>query len=275
LLLLDNIDISKYKIFIHFHGYDASKLLFYKSYQKRIRKLLEHTNINPIFVAQNVKNRVERAIKKKLNGKVLYCGIKTGLFNPTNASVHNDTFIFLQVSSLVEKKGHIHTLRAFRLFIDNYANKCTYKKFKYIFTGDGNELNNILNEIKVLNLTSFIEYIGIVSPEKAVKLLNSADCFVHHSITPDDGNKEGIPTSIMEAMAMELPIISTWHSGIPELVENKVNGILVEEKNIYEYAKAMLDITNYPKRMSINRQKINSKFSYVIHNCELTKLYQS
>ena len=56
--------------------------------------------------------------------------------------------------------------------------------------------------------------------------------FVHHSITPQNGDEEGIPTSIMEAMLMKLPILTTYHAGIPELVKHGENGLLCKEKDV-------------------------------------------
>ena len=84
--------------------------------------------------------------------------------------------------------------------------------------------------------------------------------------------KEGIPNAIMEAMAMELPVISTWHAGIPELVEDGVNGYLIEERNVEAYAKRMLDILHW-KRIPANRFKIIEKFSIESHYKELTNIY--
>ena len=103
--------------------------------------------------------------------------------------------------------------------------------------------------------------------------MKQADVFVHHSITSSNGDQEGIPTALMEAMAMELPVISTIHSGIPELVQNGVNGYLVQEKDINTYAKKMSEALKLGKLLK-NREIINADFELTKHNEQLVQLYQ-
>ena len=104
------------------------------------------------------------------------------------------------------------------------------------------------------------------------KLLLEANAFVHHSITASNGDAEGLPNAIIEAMAMELPVISTWHAGIPELIEDGVNGYLVKEKDVDTYVKRMKDILEW-KYQPKNREKIVSHFSNEVHCQSLIKIY--
>ena len=88
----------------------------------------------------------------------------------------------------------------------------------------------------------------------------------------ENGDEEGIPNAIMEAMAMKLPILSTFHAGIPELVEHGVNGLLCEEKDIDSLATQMLEIQSWGK-LDKNRQKIIDEFNYESHNKKLLEFY--
>lgn len=81
---------------------------------------------------------------------------------------------------------------------------------------------------------------GALRPEEVVKVLETAHIYVQPSITAPDGDREGIPATLMEAMARGLPVIATRHSGIPELVEDGVSGILVDERDTSALAEAML-----------------------------------
>ena len=104
-------------------------------------------------------------------------------------------------------------------------------------------------------------------------MFENADYFIHHSIVDSRGDMEGIPNALMEAMAMELPVISSIHSGIPELVEDGVNGYLVKEKDVTNYAKRFEDILNFGY-LSINREKVIEKFELRAHKRILSQLYQ-
>ena len=93
-----------------------------------------------------------------------------------------------------------------------------------------------MNEYKKLvaaqKLSSKISFLGKLDQGEIITQMNKATVFVHHSVTSSSGDQEGIPNSILEAMSMELPILSTFHSGIPEAVEHKINGLLCEEYDV-------------------------------------------
>jgi glycosyltransferase involved in cell wall biosynthesis len=69
--------------------------------------------------------------------------------------------------------------------------------------------------------------------------MHEADVFLHHSVTATDGDQEGIPTVVMEAMATGLVVITTKHAGIPEIVEDGYTGFLVPERDIDGYFAAI------------------------------------
>jgi len=74
---------------------------------------------------------------------------------------------------------------------------------------------------------------------QTLALLEGAEIFILPSVTAGDGDMEGIPVSLMEAMARGMPVISTYHSGIPELVEDGVSGFLVPERDVVALARAI------------------------------------
>ena len=78
----------------------------------------------------------------------------------------------------------------------------------------------------------------------------------------------------MEAMALELPVITTWHSGIPELVEDGLNGFLIEEKDVDTYAEKMEEILSWGL-IPENREVILKTFSLDVHMNKLLNLYAS
>lgn len=269
--LLDNLNYtSKVPIFISFHGYDASQMLVRKVYINKLNKYLKHDNVIPICVSDFIKGNLIKAGVNLNKAEFLYYGINVDLFSPKPVKHGNDKFIFLQISSFNEKKGHIYTLQAFKLFLNKVEDKT---KYKLILAGGWYLFEQIKAEAAKMGLSEFIEFTGEITHQQAKELLSKADVFVHHSVTAKNGDTEGLPNAIIEAMAMELPVISTYHAGIPELVEHGVNGFLVQEKDIDAYANSMRNIVSW-KRLPHNRNKVIQKFSNQVHCQELMYIYQ-
>ena len=128
--------------------------------------------------------------------------------------------------------------------------------------------------VRNLGLEDHVIFTGLISHVEVEKLLAKTDVFVHCSITSNKGDEEGIPTAIMEAMAMRIPVISTFHSGIPELIKNKEHGILVEERNENEIANAFEDIIKKEfKTIDTHDYLINNKYDLNSHLEEIKRLY--
>ncbi len=270
IILLDNLKNTKCPVFVTFHGYDASEMLRKKSYIKKLNILFEKFKVTPLYVATETCKDLINAGVSMSHGKLLYCGINTDYFVPSATNLNeNEKFTFLQISSFAEKKGHTYTLKAFQKFLQSIENK---NKYRLILAGGGAFLEHIKNETKQLGLDDYVQFTGMITYKETFPLLQTANVFLHHSVTAMDGGKEGIPTSIMEAMAMELPVISTLHAGIPELVEDGVNGYLVHEKDIDAYARRMKDSITW-KKLPVNRQKVEALFSRRAHNKNLLDIY--
>ena len=91
-----------------------------------------------------------------------------------------------------------------------------------------------------------VHFTGFLSQEELLKLYYSCHIFLHPSEMPADENQEGIPNSILEAMATGMPVLATRHGGIPEAVENGRCGALVEERDYEALAAEMKKITRTP-----------------------------
>jgi glycosyltransferase involved in cell wall biosynthesis len=82
---------------------------------------------------------------------------------------------------------------------------------------------------------------GFLASEKLRELYYASHIFLHPSETGSDGNQEGIPNSMLEAMATGLPIFATDHGGIPEAIENGISGVLVPERDHEALSRALLE----------------------------------
>ena len=266
--LVQNLD-NKYSIpvIIHVHGYGGSQMLKKNSYVKELNRILNHNNRWLIIVSDLIEKRFQNF---NLSRSVrINCGINLELFDANNEAELPDQFVFLQISSLASKKGHVFSIKAFKKFLTKVENP---EKYKFVFTGYDSTNKFIKKLISDLNIENYVEILGFVKPKDVKNMLQKANVFLHHSVTPINGDEEGIPTAIMEAMAMKLPILSTYHAGIPELVKHGVNGLLCQERDIETLSNQMLEILSWNK-LDENRNTIEKHFNYQTHNELLLDFY--
>jgi len=97
---------------------------------------------------------------------------------------------------------------------------------------------------------------GLVKHGEALnKIISLADVFVHPSVTTKSNDKEGIPGALVEAMSSGLPVISTYHAGIPAVIESGKNGILIEERDDIKLAEHLVDLyQNNEKRKQLGEK---------------------
>jgi colanic acid/amylovoran biosynthesis glycosyltransferase len=147
---------------------------------------------------------------------------------------------FVQACRLIEKKGLRVSLRAFAKFAGRHP------AATFTIAGEGplrNELGRLAAELDVADKVFFP---GFISQNQLRELLYQSHIFLHPSEVGGDGNQEGVPNSMLEAMASGLPVFATAHGGIPEAIENGRSGILVEERDEEALASALLERTADP-----------------------------
>jgi glycosyltransferase involved in cell wall biosynthesis len=120
--------------------------------------------------------------------------------------------------------------------------------FRCRIIGGGELEKDLLAQIKKLGLQGVVELIGPKTQREVAELLSESDCYVQPSIVTPSGKMEGIPVSLMEAMAAALPVVATKISGVPELVRHDDTGLLVPPENPNQLAAAILEIYNHPDK---------------------------
>jgi glycosyltransferase involved in cell wall biosynthesis len=127
-------------------------------------------------------------------------------------------------------------------------------------------------------LQRVIELKGAMPQEHLKEFLNRADVFVLPCVTASDGDMDGVPVSLMEAMAMEIPTVSTYVSGIPELIENDQSGLLVPEKDPQALAAAiqrLIQDAALRERLGKNgRHKVQAEFNIHKNAAQLANLFE-
>lgn len=142
---------------------------------------------------------------------------------------------FGQASRLIEKKGLATTLHAFTAFLLHYPHA------RLTIAGEGPMLDELEELTRKLKIEDRVALLGFVAPEKLREIYYGSHIFLHPSETGSDGNQEGIPNSMLEAMATGLPVFATDHGGIPEAIENGISGILVPERDYEALSRALLE----------------------------------
>jgi colanic acid/amylovoran biosynthesis glycosyltransferase len=142
---------------------------------------------------------------------------------------------FLAIGRVIPKKGPIYLLEAFRLA------SVRDPDISLDLIGDGPLLPAVRQWVDASRLAARVRLHGVVSEETKQRLLRECGVFVQHSLTdPDNGDEEGLPAAIQEAMAHGMAVVSTRHAGIPEAVIENVTGLLVNEGDVKAMASAFL-----------------------------------
>jgi glycosyltransferase involved in cell wall biosynthesis len=150
----------------------------------------------------------------------------------------------VQACRLIEKKGLTTSLSAFAKFTVRYP------EATFTIAGDGPLRSGLEAQARELGLSDKVSFSGFVSQAQLRELFYGSHIFLHPSERGADGNQEGVPNSMLEAMASGLPVFATRHGGIPEAIEHGRSGILVAEGDGDALASALLDATAHPDSLT-------------------------
>lgn len=148
--------------------------------------------------------------------------------------------LFIGVGRLVEKKGFEDYLRACAALRD------TGREFKAILIGTGDDEEALRDLRAELGLENILDMPGALAQEKVRELMNRACLLVAPCRIGDDGNRDALPTVALEALAMELPCLTTPVGGIPEIVESGKHGWIVEPGNLDRFVSIMTNVLDNP-----------------------------
>lgn len=165
----------------------------------------------------------------------LYNGIDLDQFNPKANRVLESgrTPLILSVGRLVEKKGFEDLIRACGILRDKGLN------FRCEIIGKGPREAAIRELISQLNLNNHVRLLGAKPQDDVVAIYEQATVFALPCIVAEDGNRDGLPTVLLEAMAMGLPTVSTNLTGVPEIIDDESTGLLVPPQDPPALASAL------------------------------------
>ncbi|KRF54325.1 glycosyl transferase [Bacillus sp. Soil745] len=228
--------IFRKKVILHVHG--AEFMTFYKESSKENQKKISKTlNKADLIIALSERWKKDLgSICNNENIRVIYNPINRSLYKTSPLKEKNIIFL----GRIGRRKGVYDLLESLQLVLDQT------KDFKVYIAGDGN-IEKAKKVIVDLNLEKHVEVIGWINLNKKIELLYNSSIFVLPSYN------EGLPVSILEAMASGVPVISTNIAGIPDQIVNGVNGFLIEPGNINDLAKKIC--------LLLNDRKLRDEFS--------------
>ncbi len=266
---LNQILPSKCKLVTSIRGSDAT--VFPKKYPGVYHELFKQGDLF-LPVSEFLKERLilEGCDEKKI--VVHHSGIDCSKFEYVQRHrVSGEPIKVLTIARLVEKKGVAFAIEAVsRLFFKG-------EKIDYRIVGDGVLRQNLQQLIEIMGIERQVTLLGWKTHEEVKMLLEESHVLMAPSLTAETGDQEGIPNAIKEAMASGLPVISTFHSGIPELVTDGVSGLLVPESDAASLAEALAYLISHPKICNemgeAGRRQVEQKFDTNFLNKKLEELY--
>lgn len=201
----------------------------------------------------------------------IYNGLDLNMFTPNGVTPSGKPLI-LAVGRLVEKKGFDDLVRAAAIL------KAEGLDFEFQIIGTGEQEQSLRNLIAKLDVGDVVSMPGPMPREELLKLYPQASVFAAPCVVGKDGNRDGLPTVLIEAMAMNVPVVSTPVTGIPEIVRDEETGLLVEPGAPQELAEAikqlLSDRESAMQMATAGRELIESQFDLRSNVRELRKLLQ-
>lgn len=187
------------------------------------------------------KTHVESIIGQDLSHKIshIYHGIDVTKYEP-QPSTDNGQPKILSVGQLSRRKGFAHLIKTCRILRDQGYD------FTCHIVGDGPQRPELTDLIRQSSLEDTVILLGALPHEEVIENYRQATMFVLPCVRSSDGDMDGIPNVLAEAMAMQLPVISTDVSGVPELIDDEVNGLLTPSEDDDALAAAMARLLDDP-----------------------------
>jgi glycosyltransferase involved in cell wall biosynthesis len=239
----------------HFHGYDASVRRVIQSHGGYAELLREAAAL--VVVSRDMEARLLAlgAPREKLHYNPY--GVDTSVF--TGGDPSRAAPLFAAIGRFVEKKAPELTLLSFLKVWRQLP------AARLLMVGDGPLLGPCQRLVQALGLSDAVSLPGALPSSGVIESLLAARAFVQHSVTARDGDSEGMPVAILEACAAGLPVVSTRHAGIKEVVVEGETGFLVDEGDAASMADHMLRLAHDPAlaaRLGLaGRRRIEACFS--------------
>ena len=238
-LALRNIGALSGKLITTFYGYDLSEFV-QRRRSNPYRKLFANGDLT-LAISETMRERLIALGSDPGRVIVHRLGVNPTLFSPSRRVAGDGKIRILTIGRMVPKKGLEYGLRSVA------AVAAGAPGIEYTIIGDGPLRPHLERMTGELKLRQVVRFRGWQTRPEVVSALHQADILLAPSVTSENGDQEGTPVVILEAMAAGIPVVSTLHAGIPEIVENGVSGILVAERDVAALAGALTNLMGNPE----------------------------
>ena len=230
---------------VSFHGVDVVKFVDTPGYVGELQRVFSHARL----VLARSESLLERL-------RALGCPPEKLRLNRTPIPLDDIAFRerqppadgewrLLQACRLIPKKGLYTTLAALPAVIARHP------KVRFVLCGTGPEEKRFATQVHARGLQDHVVMSGWMNQKDLLRAYASAHVFLHPSELTASGDQEGVPNSMLEAMASGLPVVATRHGGIPEAVTDGVDGLLVAEKDAAALAEALCTLLSQPEMLAL------------------------
>ncbi len=237
--LCDTGALQGTKLITSFYGYDVSEF----PQQRRRNPYAKLFARGDLFLAlsHDMKQKLIQLGCPPTRIVVHRIGINPALFPAKREWQPSRSVRILTICRLVAKKGIECALKAVAALLREHST------IEYMIIGDGPLRAHLEALTRSLGITNAVRFSGWEARPEVVKALSEADILLAPSVTSESGDEEGTPVVIMEALACGVPVVSTRHAGIPEVVDDGVSGFLVPERQPEALALALQRLVRDPE----------------------------
>ncbi|MFN8287478.1 MAG: glycosyltransferase family 4 protein [Chitinophagales bacterium] len=258
---------NRIPLIVHFHGWTAYRKSMLEKHCEDYKKLFSEASA-VICVSEDMRKQLlSLGARDSRLYKVVY-GYNPDLFKYSDH--RNNSNIFLYVGRFSDTKNPHLVILAFEKIL------ATVPDARLIMAG-GQEslLSACVNLTKALRIENTVDFIGIQKPAAIAELMKTSVALIQHSAETIEGEKEGTPVTIIEAMASGLPVIATNHGGINDIILDGENGLLVDEYDINKMAAKMIELaTNRDLVSQIGLKASNYAYRHLSMEQYLTSIQQ-
>lgn len=235
--VMDACAEAQIPLLVHYHGRDAYHYKTLQRFGNKYRKMFAFADA-VLPVSTDMQQQLlslgappDKLILNPYGPNPNYFSFQDIVANPP---------VFLTVGRFTAKKAPHHTIRAFaRVW-------AAFPEAKMIMLGDGELWEESKQLAKSLGVYDQIDFAGPRSPKQIAAAHHEVRVFIQHSVRAADGDSEGTPVAILEAMKSGLPIVATRHAGIKDVVLEGETGFLVDEGDWEAMAEAMVQLAKDP-----------------------------
>ncbi len=267
-LKLRTLNLPKpYRLIASFHGYDLVTRPYNDEIWKNALQEL-FTQADALhFVSDWLKKRAIELGADERKCRLIYPGVDSAFFKPYEKNIKSGKISIVSTGRLVKLKGFDYAIRAIASLIN------LFPYIEYQIIGAGDEFENLSLLIQSLKLENNVFLLGLKSRAELRDCLNQADIYLQPSLT------ESLCKAVMEAASMGLPIIASQVGGIPEIINDGINGLLTTPGDVESIIEAMKFLINNPIKASQfgseARKTVLNKFSLETQSQNLNNLYCS